>query len=76
MEILAQPFVQEKFSKAMFERALGRNISEDEYIHLDSGMAIKMVDVLKYPFFKRAINKVHTYLPNYLPCIRAIFGLQ
>lgn len=57
MEILAQHCVQEKFSKSMIERALGRNISEDEYIHLEDKTAIKMVDVFKYPFFKRAIDK-------------------
>ena len=77
MEILAQHCVQEKFSKSMIERALGRNISEDEYIHLEDKTAIKMVDVFKYPFFKRAIDKVNTYLPTYLPtyppCIHAYF---
>ena len=67
MEILSQPFVQERFSKSMIERALGRNISEDDYIRLDDGRAIKMANVVKYPFFKRAIDKVYTYLPTYPP---------
>ena len=58
MEMLAQPFVQEKFSKSMIERALDRSISEDEYIRLDDTKGIKMANVLKYPFFRRAIDKV------------------
>ena len=58
MEILSQSCVQEKFSRSMMERALGRSISEDEYIRLDKNKGIKMANVFKYPFFKRAIDKV------------------
>ena len=58
MEMLAQPFVQEKFSRSMMERALGRSISENEYIRVVDDKGIKMVNVFKYPFFKRAIDKV------------------
>ena len=58
MEILSQSCVQEKFSRSMMERALGRSISEDEYIRLDNDKGIKMAKVFKYPFFKRAIDKV------------------
>lgn len=57
MEILSQSCVQEKFSRSMMERALGRSISEDEYIRLDNDKGIKMANVFKYPFFKRAIDK-------------------
>ena len=58
MEILSQSCVQERFSRSMMERALGRSISEDEYIRLDKDKGIKMANVFKYPFFKRAIDKV------------------
>ena len=58
MEILARSYVQEKFTKSLIGRALGRNVSEDEYICLDEGKWIKMENVFKYPFFKRAIEKV------------------
>ena len=58
MEMLAQPFVQEKFSRSMMERALGRSISENEYIRVVDDKGIKMANVFKYPFFKRAIDKV------------------
>lgn len=58
MEMLAEPFVQEKFSKSMIERALDRSISEDEYIRLDENKEIKMANLLKYPFFRRAIDEV------------------
>ena len=58
MEILSQSCVQEKFSRSMMERALGRSIAEDEYIRLDNDKGIKMANVFKYPFFKRAIDKV------------------
>ena len=58
MEMLAQPFVQEKFSRSMLERALGRSISENEYIRVVDDKGIKMANVFKYPFFKRAIDKV------------------
>lgn len=57
MEVLAQPCVQEKFSRSMIERALGRRISEDEYVRLEDNKGIKMANVFKYPFFKRAIDK-------------------
>lgn len=59
VEVLAQSCVQEKFSRSMMERALGRSISEDEYIRLDDDKGIKMANVFKYPFFKRAIDKVN-----------------
>ena len=58
MEILARPLVQEKFTKSLIERALGRNISEHEYIHLNDGKWIKVANVFKYPYFKRAVEKV------------------
>lgn len=61
MEMLAQSCVQEKFSRSMIERALGRSISEDEYIRLDDNKGIKMGNVFKYPFFKRAIDKVTVF---------------
>lgn len=63
MEMLAQPCVQEKFSRSMIERALGRSISEDEYIRLEDNKGIKMANVFKYPFFKRAIDKVTVFNP-------------
>ena len=58
MEILAQSCVQEKFSRSMMERAMGRSISEHEHIRLVDDKGIKMAKVFKYPFFKRAIEKV------------------
>ena len=58
MEILACSFAQKKFTKSLIERALGQPISEDAYIHLDDGTAIKMKHVFEYPYFKRAITKV------------------
>ena len=58
MEILSKSFVQEKFSRSLMERALGRSISKDEYILLDKDKGIRMANVFKYPFFKRAIDKV------------------
>ena len=64
MEILACPFAQKKFTKSLIERALGQPISEDAYIHLDDGTAIKMKHVFDYPYFKRAITKV-TLSPPY-----------
>ncbi|KAM7428968.1 hypothetical protein ABFA07_020102 [Porites harrisoni] len=57
MEILACSFAQKKFTKSLIERALGQPISEDAYIHLDDGTAIKMKHVFDYPYFKRAITK-------------------
>ena len=57
METLASPLVQEKFTKSLIERALGRNISE-EYIHLNDETWIKVANVFKYPYFKRAVDKV------------------
>ena len=66
MEMLSQSCVQEKFSRSMMERALGRTISEDEYIRLDDDNGIKMTNVFKYPFFKRAINKVTINLMLFL----------
>lgn len=65
MEILACPFAQKKFTKSLIERALGQPISEDAYIHLDDGTAIKMKHVFDYPYFKRAITKV-TLFPPYI----------
>ena len=61
MEMLACPVVQEKFTKSLIGRALGRNISEDECILLDDGKWIKMANVFKYPYFQRAIDKVTVY---------------
>ena len=58
MEFLARPSVQEMFTKSLIERALGRNISKDEYFCLNDGKWIKMANVFKYPYFKRAIEKV------------------
>ena len=63
MEILALPWVQEKFTKALIKRAADRNISDDEYICLDDGKWIKMANVFKYPYFKRAIEKVYSFIP-------------
>lgn len=63
MEMLAQSCVQEKFSRSLIERALGRSISEDEYIRLEDNKGIKMANVFKYPFFKRAIDKVTVFQP-------------
>ena len=58
MRTLSRPWMQERFTKRLIQRALGRNVSEDEYILLDDGKWIKMANVLKYPYFKRAIKKV------------------
>ncbi|CAH3174456.1 unnamed protein product [Porites lobata] len=57
MEMLACSFAQKKFTKSLIERALGQPISEDAYIHLDDGTAVKMKHVFDYPYFKRAITK-------------------
>ena len=65
MEMLACSFAQKKFTKSLIERALGQPISEDAYIHLDDGTAIKMKHVFDYPYFKRAITKV-TLSPLYI----------
>ena len=58
MRMLSWPCIQERFTKGLIQSALGRNVSEDEYILLDDGKWIKMANVLKYPYFKRAIEKV------------------
>ena len=58
MEILAQPRVQEQFTQALIQRALGRHISEDDCICLDEGKWVKLTNVPKYPFIKRAVEKV------------------
>ena len=63
MEILACSFTQRKFTKSLIERALGQPISEDAYIHLDDGTAVKMKHVFDYPYFKRAITKVSLFPP-------------
>ena len=57
-------FEQKRFTKSLFERALGKPISEDAYIHLDDLTAIKMKDVFDYPYFKRAITKVTLFPPH------------
>ena len=74
MEILACSFAQKKFTKSLIERALGQPISEDAYIHLDDGTAVKMKHVFAYPYtgrkngftsianMEKIICKCHIYL--------------
>ena len=58
MEMLASPMIQEQFTKSLIHKALGREFSEDDYIRLSEDKWIKMENVIKYPYFKRAIEKV------------------
>ena len=62
MKTFSWPRVQKWFTTHLLQRALGRNISEDEYIVLDDGKWIKMANVVKYPYFKRAIERVTFYV--------------
>lgn len=58
VEMLAKAPLQKKFTESMIERGLGRDANGDEYILLEEGKWIKMSNLLKYPYIKRAIEKV------------------
>ena len=47
MEMLACSFAQKKFTKSLIESALGQPISEDAYIHLDDGTAVKYFKIVE-----------------------------
>ena len=58
VEMLAKAPLQKKFTEALIERSLGRDVNDDEYILLEDGRWIKMSNLLKYRYIKRAIEKV------------------
>lgn len=58
VEMLAKAPLQKKFTESMIERGLGRDVNADEYILLEEGKWIKMSNLLKYRYIKRAIEKV------------------
>lgn len=67
MEMLASPILQEEFTKSLIHKALGREFSEDDYIRLNDEKWIKMKNVISYPYFKRAVQKVTLGL-QYICC--------
>lgn len=60
VEMLAKAPLQKKFTESMIERGLGRDVNDDEYILLEEGKWIKMSNVIKYWYIKRAIEKVES----------------
>lgn len=65
VEMLAKAPLQKKFTESLIERALSRDVNDDEYILLEEGNWIKMSNLLKYRYIKRAIKKVESLLPNW-----------
>lgn len=64
VEMLAKAPLQKKFTESLIERALSRDVNDDEYILLEEGNWIKMSNLLKYRYIKRAIKKVESLLPS------------
>lgn len=64
VEMLAKAPLQKKFTESLIERALSRDVNDDEYILLEEGNWIKMSNLLKYRYIKRAITKVESLLPS------------
>jgi len=64
VEMLAKAPLQKKFTESLIERALSRDVNDDEYILLEEGNWIKMSNLLKYRYIKRAIKKVMSLLPS------------
>ena len=59
IEMLSKPSLQRRLTESMIERALSRDVNEDEYILLEEGKWIKMSNLLRYRYIQRAINKVN-----------------
>ena len=59
VEMLAKAPLQRRLTESLIEKALSRDVNEDEYILLEKGRWIKMSNLLKYRYIKRAINKVN-----------------
>ncbi|XP_078381781.1 uncharacterized protein LOC144664495 isoform X2 [Oculina patagonica] len=57
VEMLAKAPLQRKFTESMIERGLDRDVNDDEYILLEEGKWIKVSNLLKYRYIKRAIDK-------------------
>ena len=58
VEMLAKAPLQKKFTESMIERGLHRDVNDDEYILLEEGKWIKVSNLLKHRYIKRAIDKV------------------
>ena len=76
IELLAKKSTQRRFTESLMEASLQRDVFLNEHILLEGGKSIKMENLLKARYFKRAIQKVksmpqtknllnkrHTYLP-------------
>ena len=59
VEMLAKAPLQRRLTESLIEKALSRDLNEDEHILLEKGRWIKMSNLLKYRYIKRAINKVN-----------------
>ena len=58
VEMLAKAPLQKKFTESLFEWSLGREVNSDECILFEEGKWIKMENLLKYRYIKRANEKV------------------
>lgn len=58
VEMLAKGPLQKRFTEALIEGALGRDVNGDEVILLEEGKWLKMSKLLKHRYIQRALNKV------------------
>ena len=59
VEMMAKPSLQRRLTESIIERALSRDVNEDEYILLEEGKWIKMSNLLSYRYIQRALHKVN-----------------
>ena len=58
VEVLAKKSSQSRFTQALMEAALQRDVFLKEHILLEGGKSIKMENLLKSRFFKRTVQEV------------------
>lgn len=59
IELLAKKSPQRRFTEALMEAAVKRNVFVNEHILLEGGKSIKMENLLKSRYLKRIVQKVH-----------------